>query len=143
MYIICLLNLITSNNAMLQGQLRHDAHVTKAVFCGQWLWSVYLPRCSQLVSRRPRKGTLTPPGRGSFCCKKGIQFNSTMQRAQSKSPGPLFVAMLSGQQREAAIVGGCIWVSDSSSRRCPVCGSSHTSQLISGQIYWPLISRTC
>lgn len=71
MYVICLLNLINSNNNLLQGQLRHDAHVTEAVFCGRLLWSVYLPRCSQLVTRKPRKGTLTPPGRGLWRCEKG------------------------------------------------------------------------
>lgn len=137
MYVICLLNLITSNKELLRGQLRHDAHETKALFCVRWIWSVYLPRCSQLVTLRPRKGTLTPPCRGSWCCEKGIQFNSTMQRVQSKSPGPFFVATLSGQQRDAAVAGGCIWVSDSSSRLCPVCASSHTWQLISGQIHRP------
>lgn len=136
MYIICLLDLNTSNNNLLHGQLRHDTRETKALFCGQWIWSVYLPRCSQLVTPRPRKGTLTPPSRGSRRCEKGIQFNATM-RAQSKGPRSLFVARWSGQQREAAMVGRWIWVSDSSSRLCPVCASSHTSQLISGQIHWP------
>lgn len=105
MYIICLLDLITSDNSMLQGQLRHDTRETKALFCGQWIWSVYLPRCSQLVTPRPRKGTLTPPSRGSWRCEKGIQFNATMQRP-IKAPQSLFVAMWSGQQREAAMVGG-------------------------------------
>lgn len=61
----------------LEGELGHNPHGTKGPVSGkgsrtgQRTWSVYLARCGQLVIRKHRKATLTPPCRGVAAQRKG------------------------------------------------------------------------
>lgn len=93
------------------------------------------------------------PAGGSGTAKRNWESLSiplaTMQLTQSKSsPRPFFCGggewTTEGRSDVKGRWGrGWILAANPSSCCCPVCAASHTSQLISGQIHWPLISRTC
>lgn len=168
----------------LEGELGHNPHGTKGPVSGkgsrtgQRTWSVYLARCGQLVIRKHRKATLTPPCRGVAAQRKGNwvggwvgggdlcqlprPHNAAHAIKDSPPPAPynpptprLFLwgwwvdkagidRVTTRGRRDGGMEGGRVLAAGPSSchSALPV-RPCHTSRLISGQIQWPLISRTC
>lgn len=139
----------------LEGELGHNPHGTKPLFRrGVTLASGCEVFICPAVASWSYEGTerlhwLHPAGGGGTAKRElGESLSTplrTMQHTQSKSPPDPFVGVVGGQGRDRATIrgGGNFGCQPLLLLRCPACAASHTSQLISGQIRWPLISRTC
>lgn len=88
MYIICLLDLITSNNPLLLGQLRHDTRKTKALF----LWPVDLECLFAPLQpaghTKAQKGHIDSTQQGVVALRKGNSIQRHNAAPNQRAPVP-------------------------------------------------------